>query len=659
MPKLTCKRTKEIYEWLKTCTAEEFLNSWRIHFEEIFSVFVDEESSSFSISAPKKASCLILEEFFRVTIQFPAVSKEFASEKIQILIPKLTSHIVFDEHILLALRSCLKYFPAACGRSIGKHILPYIFKFFDSNLHNIRRLAGDCFAYLPTVGPGGEKRSKHAENWAKQMKFLLFTAHKCFHLLTDPDRTGHDPNTCQFSLKSVEEFNSYLPELTSLDVEKLINRTNFCLAAIKFMQIRSTEFEIQIPLMEFIRFLRCITHSLAVRNDYSSENFHCSDVCETFLDTFSVVPSITGYSLAPYCAEIFDLFETILHKSTKIDKLNFVKLKIYLIFDLISSVLGAASKFHLYFSKIWRYCRNDFQTVLSIGDASSVGADNKSKQKQKKQTKKLRDTIDVVDQFVVKTSDLRFNRMCIVACSKMLTTVVRRVGPALKPGLFRELQQFVCKLLLNVQISRFAKPPYDDGECRLGVYSLLNSLILCQNPGCPPALQCALSIFDQGARDTNVDVARFCDGVRQIMVNLTKPRVPYLESIQVSSESSKPVEIDEEENFILERIDEPVASEVKNGTAIDVPEHQVVDEESDDDDEEDRIVVNIGSESDENYEDEVQIVSPSKRPKMDADAVVKYDSPKKFQVDEIKVVENLHEDVSEMLSDFVDELADN
>lgn len=654
----TCKRSKEIYDLVRNCTTEEFLKNWRQWFTEILSSF-ENSAYDFSISTSKKASCLILDEFFRVSARFPAVAKEISAEKMQILIPKLThvNDVLIDgDHVLLALKSCLTFFPAVSGRFATKNIYPYLSKYVDLPLSSTRNLAAHCFSLMPFVGPIGENHLKHQENWLKQLNFLFYTTAQCLNLLTLTN------DSSKFSIENIE-FLLEMEELTPVvHTDKQFFRLDFCLSSINFMISRSSSFIIQFPLSAFLELFRCFTFA------FTSEKFvnsHISSVtkgCASFLNVFSHVPSIVRYFLTPYCSEIFDLLETNLHQTTKSVEFFPVKCSVYKVLKEIAVSLGAASKLHLFLAKFWRYCKVYLQATVSTYDngnapnPSSLSFEPSASKRQKTKHRK-NDKIDDGDQFVVKRSDIILDksRKCLISCAEMLTVAFERVGVATKPELYRNVQQFVCQLILKIQLRTSVGDVYNDPKCRLSVYCLLRSLVLCQHPHCPSAVQCAIQIFNDGAQDDDRNVANFCVSTLHIVNNIIKPRVPYLESVINQTDVSKPVEIEEEEAVTI-----GAKSSLITNVAVTTADHEDPNANSDDEEE---VVVNIDSESDDDdrrMQEEVQIVSQTKKHVQVQQKIIHPPTPhdNSKATEHISSLNTVSDTVVQMISDFVEEPID-
>lgn len=72
----------------------------------------------------------------------------------------------------------------------------------------------------------------------------------------------------------------------------------------------------------------------------------------------------------------------------------------------------------------------------------------------------------------------------------------------------KEIQEVVLSILIEMMNGAELKSllPYNDPRCRIGLYQVLEKLILCPNPHWPAPLNYASAVLNSGMNDPNVEV---------------------------------------------------------------------------------------------------------------------------------------------------------
>uniref|UniRef100_A0A915KEX9 Uncharacterized protein n=1 Tax=Romanomermis culicivorax TaxID=13658 RepID=A0A915KEX9_ROMCU len=483
-----------------------------------------------------KAACLLLHDFLDVSSQFPAVSKQISLEKGARLLIQILKMNSYDEHILVVLKSFMRHYSAVCYRH-RTAIMKYLSKLFDVDCQKLTLRASECFALLPLIGPAGEKRVKYVENWNSFFRFITIAMHDTLHELNNVlDRSKIN---CQFDLRADNfkgDFTSDL-KLSKLDTTRaseLKNRMDFCCLILSAL-LENDLPPVNLPISALIHYFSCFSdalrHHKQLRNDISKT---LSDCLPQFCRFFAKIVRLTKFNLIPYSQDILFSVESVFHHFSQTeDYSNEAKISFYDLLADLSLYTGAPFKLFNLIWKLWPQMKVDLQLETIHG--SNKKENSNIKQENKKKRKKVRESdimeVDYGDQFISKKLDFSVKCRLINEICKFLSVSSQKFAYHFKPSLYRDLQQFVCKLLMEILNTDENNPYRFDQKCTVVLLDLLLNLILSKNPGCPPAVLCAAEIFDKFNRySCDQETLNLCSKAFSILDNITKPRVPSLEN---------------------------------------------------------------------------------------------------------------------------------
>ncbi|XP_064557552.1 proline-, glutamic acid- and leucine-rich protein 1 [Zonotrichia leucophrys gambelii] len=119
----------------------------------------------------------VLRELLRFSAQLPELARDIGTNHIPgILTSLLALRPECELSTLEGIKSCLSFYPGACGSMRGKLAAHFLSR-IDSDSPRLQQLACECYALLPALGRGFSQGLRHTECWQQQLQGVLATLH--------------------------------------------------------------------------------------------------------------------------------------------------------------------------------------------------------------------------------------------------------------------------------------------------------------------------------------------------------------------------------------------------------------------------------------------------------------------------------------------------
>ncbi|XP_062368176.1 proline-, glutamic acid- and leucine-rich protein 1 [Cinclus cinclus] len=119
----------------------------------------------------------VLRELLRFSAQLPELARDIGTNHIPgILTSLLALRPECELSTLEGIKSCLSFYPGACGSMRGKLAAHFLSR-IDSENPRLQQLACECYALLPSLGRGFSQGLRHTECWHQELQGVLATLH--------------------------------------------------------------------------------------------------------------------------------------------------------------------------------------------------------------------------------------------------------------------------------------------------------------------------------------------------------------------------------------------------------------------------------------------------------------------------------------------------
>ncbi|XP_050176816.1 proline-, glutamic acid- and leucine-rich protein 1 [Myiozetetes cayanensis] len=135
----------------------------------------------------------VLHELLLFSAQLPELARDIGTNHIPGLLTSLLAlRPECEVSTLEGIRSCMTFYPGACGSMRGKLAAHFLSR-IDAESPRLQQLACECYALLPSLGPGFSQGLRHTECWQQELQGLLATLHALLGTLFEGSETDPLP----------------------------------------------------------------------------------------------------------------------------------------------------------------------------------------------------------------------------------------------------------------------------------------------------------------------------------------------------------------------------------------------------------------------------------------------------------------------------------
>ncbi|KAJ8310869.1 hypothetical protein KUTeg_012734 [Tegillarca granosa] len=466
----------------------------------------------------QKLSCHVCCRILDQASTFTVLSRDISSLVPQLLPVLMSSSTQWREAALTCIISCIDNFPGPCGTFKGK-IENFVVQELDKGLV-FKQEAVRCFAVVARCGGSGNLGIKHTEGWSNQCNKLLgslqMTITDLYEGLHLSDSASQIRHTLSLSLSSTFTVTVKVPVADIIDIVSQALSVNSKILKSKTTTERLSLFT-QLPTIHKSAVLIISALINSCKNlllPYTKQiiNMLVQELIWTRTPVqygqcrlYSALRICVYESLTTWFQNVGVLVETTSEEE-----------------DLINAILHDV-KHH-----------TDTVKVDKQGQTFNEGTDAPPVKKKKKGGyQEISHGISTQRKI-----DNNADYMLTVAALNTLYWMLTLVGETMQLRSIKVIQDFVIStsMLINQQRGNTVIP-YHHGDCRHGLYKVLQACVLVPHSEAPCPLRCVLSIYRMGILDRDNHVSSFCKECLRICEVLIHPRAPCFKAPVICNET--------------------------------------------------------------------------------------------------------------------------
>ncbi|XP_071276997.1 proline-, glutamic acid- and leucine-rich protein 1 isoform X3 [Agelaius tricolor] len=457
----------------------------------------------------------VLRELLRFSAQLPELARDIGTNHIPgILTSLLALRPECELSTLEGIKSCLSFYPGACGSMRGKLAAHFLSR-IDSESPRLQQLACECYALLPALGRGFSQGLRHTECWHQQLQGVLATLHGLLGALFE----GCETDPLPYEGPGVELLLPP-PQDDAGGILTLHSRFSGLCRVLKLLLSQDFVAPVTVPVQDILdlvcRALNVTSKNLGWLGEGPLRALLLPQVHLNALEVLGALLLACGARLVRWGSLLGRLFPQVLSSwSGPRDSppgqerpFGAVRSRLYQVLELWVQVAGAASG-------ILQSPGSPSEALLAqlLSDISAPSDGNKLRVEPKPSAPKRPKLGEGLEGPPLhRKGEPAANSDTCAAALAALRRILLTGGPLIKEETHRRLQELVVPLALRLpqlcppELFGPSGSPYASARCRGGLYGVLQALLLGAPPGAAPPLPCALRAFGQGQRDPDVQV---------------------------------------------------------------------------------------------------------------------------------------------------------